>query len=1136
MADRLGQQFGNYRLVSLLGQGGFAEVYLGQHVRLTLQAAIKVLHTHLTDQEAEHFYQEAETVVKLMHPAIVRILDYDVQEGVPFLVMDYAPGGSLRRRHPKGSTLPLLQIVSYVKQVVAGLQYAHERKFIHRDIKPENMLVGRQQEVLLSDFGLAALAHSSASLSVQEAVGTLPYMAPEQIEGHPRAASDQYALGVVVYEWLCGVRPFEGSMTEVMVQHLTMPPPPLHERVATIPRELEQVVLRALAKEPKDRFASVQDFAEALEQVSQIGLLPPAPFLYATEAIPPTSQSARETKLALAADSPRLPSDLVAPPGSSVVPDQASQGSARGGQKSMELLERDRHFEQLSELFHTATTGNGRTVLVSGEAGIGKTALVEQFVSQQCRAARRLWGACEALFTPRPLGPLYDIAAQTQGTLSTLMSRDTPRPMLFSALLDELQKSAIPTVVVFEDVHWADEATLDLIKFLGRRIPSLAALFIVTYRDDELSPDHPLWSVVGDLPSKAVARLRLAPLSEQAVTRLAQQAHRSVEELYTITGGNPFFVTEVLASETHDVPLTVRDAVLARIAHVSPAARPLLELASVVPTRTERWLLEAVLGSAVSALEECLSSGMLTLDQTMVAFRHELARQAIESTFSPLRRQALHTQVLRALLNHGENPSQAARLVHHATGAHDEALVIRYAPLAAQQAATRGAHREAAAQYATALHYADQLPPERQAELFEGRANECYLTGQTEEAVQARQAALRIWRQLDRADKVGYTLRWLSRLSWELGKSAEAEQYAVEAVHLLETLPPGAELAMAYSNRAQLYMLASDHTEAVQWGERAIALAESLGDVETLVHALNNVGSAQLSVQDGQGRVNLERSLRLALERGWEDHAGRAYANLASLTVDARDYARAARYLQEGIAYCIEHDLDNYGTYMRAYQAQVRFEQGTWEEAAEEAARLLDRHRLAPVNKIPALVVLGWVRVRRGDQGSAAVLVEARDLALATGELERIAPVAAARAEAAWLQGNKEQCLAEVRVGYDLALAHEADPWTLGELCLWMWRAGGLSSPPGPIAEPFARQITGDWRGAAALWAQIGCPYEQALALADGDASAQRSALALFEQLGAQPAATLVRRRLHQQGMQEIPASEEQVNQNHSKL
>src|SRR6266568_4108818 len=237
MTDRVGQQFGNYRLVSLLGQGGYAEVYLGQHVRLELQAAIKVLHTYLTGSEAEHFYQEAQTIAKLTHPSIVRVFDYDVQEGVPFLVMDYAPNGSLRRRYPKGNVVPFPQIVSSVKQVADALQYAHEQKFIHRDVKPENMLVGRQQEVLLSDFGLAALVHSTGSLSAQEAVGTLPYMAPEQIEGHPRASSDQYALAVVVYEWLCGSRPFEGSVSELLVQHLSRLASMLTPPTAFIPSE-----------------------------------------------------------------------------------------------------------------------------------------------------------------------------------------------------------------------------------------------------------------------------------------------------------------------------------------------------------------------------------------------------------------------------------------------------------------------------------------------------------------------------------------------------------------------------------------------------------------------------------------------------------------------------------------------------------------------------------------------------------------------------------------------------------------------------------------------------------------------------------------------------------------------------------
>lgn len=788
----------------------------------------------------------------------------------------------------------------------------------------------------------------------------------------------------------------------------------------------------------------------------------------------------------------------------------------------MHLLERDHCFDQLSELLHMATTGRGKTVLISGEAGIGKTSLVEQFVSQHASVVRQLWGACEAFFTPRPLGPLYDIASQVGDSLLALMGHDTERPRLFSAFLDELRQGSLPTIVVFEDVHWADEATLDLIKFLGRRISHLPVLFLITYRENELNVNHPLRSVIGDLPGTAVARLSLAPLSEQAVAHLAEQAHRPAGPLYAITGGNPFFVTEALASNTGGVPLMVRDGVIARMTRISLSARNLLELVSVVPARTERWLLEAIPELKASAMEECLNIGMLDLSHTTVAFRHEIARLAVESTLSPLRRQALHAQVLQALLTRGEDSSQAARLVHHALGANDGVMVARYAPLAAQAAAVQGAHREAAAQYATALLKASRFSPERQAELLEGRAYECYLTSQMEEALQARLTALRIWQELDRSDQVGNTLRWLSRINWFLGRSDEAERYAMEAVQLLETLPPATGLAMAYSNRAQLAMLTDNLAEVIQWGERAIALAESVEDSETLVHALTNMGTALLTTQNEQGHVYLERSLRLALEKGWEEHVARAYTNLACCAVMSRDYPHAARFLQEGRAYCDEHDLDSWATYIGAWQARASFEQGRWDEAEEEATRVLNHCSLAPSTRIPALTVLGWVWLRRGDPGSMPLLDEARDLALATREPQRIVPVAAARAEAAWLRGDLQQCQEEARVGYDLVL-ERAYLWKLGELSFWMWRAGGLASVPEQIAEPFGRQIAGEWRQAAELWERLGCPYEQALAFADGDDQAKLDALALFERLGAQPAAALVRRQLREQGVTGVP-------------
>jgi serine/threonine protein kinase len=269
MADRVGQQLGNYRLIRLLGQGGFAEVYLGQHIYLETSAAIKVLHTRLASEEVEHFREEARTVARLVHPHIVRVLEFNVEDSTPYLVVDYAPNSTLRKRHPRGVPLPLSTVVSYVSQIASALQYAHEQKVIHRDVKPENMLVGRRGEILLSDFGIALVAQSSrynSTQGIQDMAGTIAYMAPEQIESQACPNSDQYSLAVVVYEWLSGARPFQGSFAEIAVKHTMVTPASIREKVPTLSQTAEEVVMKALAKDPRNRFATVQAFADALEQ------------------------------------------------------------------------------------------------------------------------------------------------------------------------------------------------------------------------------------------------------------------------------------------------------------------------------------------------------------------------------------------------------------------------------------------------------------------------------------------------------------------------------------------------------------------------------------------------------------------------------------------------------------------------------------------------------------------------------------------------------------------------------------------------------------------------------------------------------------------------------------------------------
>jgi DNA-binding CsgD family transcriptional regulator len=787
-----------------------------------------------------------------------------------------------------------------------------------------------------------------------------------------------------------------------------------------------------------------------------------------------------------------------------------------------DLVERDQYLHALNESLRQVAEGHGRAVLVSGEAGIGKTSLVEQFVERRPPGVRALWGACEALFTPRPLGPLYDIAQQAQTPLRAVLSSTANRAALFAAVMDECTSGPAPTILVIEDIHWADEATLDLIKYLARRIHQAPTLLLLTYRDDDFSRDHPLRLVFGDLPARDVTRLRLPPLSEAAVAALAEKADRPAADLYLATGGNPFFLIEALVSDAPGVPASISDAVLAQVSRRSSEAQRTLELVSVVPNKIEWWLFEAIGAEDTAAFEECLRAGMLHLDGEAVGFRHELARQAVESALSTARRRALHAAVVRALLERGVEQASLARLAHHAAQAEDSALALRFAPAAAKQASDRGAHREAAAHYATALRYADGLVPEQRARLLDGLSREYYLTRQNEDAVAPCKAALEIWRSLDQKERVGHDLCRLSRLSWILDRNAEAAYHGMAAVELLETLPPGRELAAAYGNMSQLRLLESDIAAALLWGKRAIALAERLDDSEAMSYALNNVGTAELAVGDEGGQAKLERSLQLALEHGFEDHAARAYANLADEMIKRHDYAQARIYIQDGMAYCAERDLVSWCYCLQGHQARARLDQGDWIGAEEDATAILRVPWASGTNRGPALLVLGYVRLRRGDPGAEALLDEARDLALATGELERIAPMAAARAEWRWLQGDRDQCVAEAKAGFQLALKHHY-PSYWGEAAIWLWRGGGLGAVPPRIPGPHALQISGDWRAAAALWEQVGCPYDQALALTDGDEPAQRAALAIFERLGGASAADLTRRRLRAHGVRGLP-------------
>jgi DNA-binding CsgD family transcriptional regulator len=787
------------------------------------------------------------------------------------------------------------------------------------------------------------------------------------------------------------------------------------------------------------------------------------------------------------------------------------------------LLERAAFLEELDTCLADAAAGRGRLALVSGEAGVGKTALVRHFCDERRGAARVVWGGCDALHTPRPLGPLVDVAAATGGRLQDVVESGDKPHAVFAALVEELA-SRRPTVAVLEDLHWADEATLDVLSLLGRRAEPVRALVVVTYRDDELDRAHPLRLVLGEVGrSPGVRRLELPALSVTAVEELAGPHGVDAADLHRRTDGNPFFVTEVLAAGEEDIPTTVIDAVLARAGRVSPEAYGLLERVAIMPPRMEMELLDALAGPRVEHLDECLASGMLEADGDAVAFRHELARLAIEDSMGPHQRAGLHRDALRGLRSSGGAGSDLARLAHHAEGAGDAQAVLEFAPAAALRAASLGAHREAAAQYARALRYADHLSRTEQGDLLERRSYECYVTDQLDDAIEALDLAAQRHREVGDRLAEGRSLRERSELMWCPGRIGPAEQAGEQAVAVLEELPAGRELGLAYTSVATLRMHADDAEGAKRWAGRALELGERLGEPQIVAHALGNIGAMEFMAGEQTGLEKLERSLAIAEQAGLDDELATTYVNLCRVGLRRRDYAILDRFLEAGIQHCSERDLSLWGLNLLVFRARARLDAGSWENAAADAELALHDPGTSPMPRIHASVVLGTVRARRGEPKAWEPLDAAFPYAEMSGQIAFVAPMAAARAEAALLEG-KPDMVADVTQDA-LALACDlGDSWVMGELAFWRWSAGISEEIPPGAAGPYAVGLAGDWSQAAELWTAIGCPYEAALALAEvDDPDALRLGLAELHRLGARPMATIVARKLRSRGVRVLP-------------
>ena len=784
------------------------------------------------------------------------------------------------------------------------------------------------------------------------------------------------------------------------------------------------------------------------------------------------------------------------------------------------LLERKTALDALAEIAAQARSGEGRLVLLEGEAGVGKSALLEQF-THDLPDSRLLSGACDGMFTPRPLGPLFDIAQQVHGRLHSLCRADASREQLFDALLTELCEPGPLPVVVIEDVHWADEATLDLLGFLARRIREIAVLLIVSYRNDELADTHPLRIALGHLAVQRCARrLPLAPLSAQAVRMLSAGRGVDPEELYRVTGGNPFYVREVLEAGLGEVPGSARDVVLARAARLGPKARETLEAAALIGGTVDERLLRHVV--AGPALAEVISSGLVA-GHPVLRFRHEIARQAIEQAVLPARRSELHARILQGLRTLGCDDD--ARLAFHAEEAGDGPAALEHAALAGRRARTLASHREAAGQFERALRFADGEAPASIAARWIELATELSMIDRWPDAETAYTRALENWRAAGDpprrrrhapADVRGVVAAVPRRRDPRRSRGRRRHpgtarphggtRGGIRQPRRVSECTPGVWTSSSRSPSAPRNSRSDSACPRCRAGPRRRRRRPCGSRVAT--------GSPCCAARC-RSRSRTESSTKPASPT----------RTCTSCIAANRDYAKADPYFHDGVAYCEDHDLGTYYNCLRGVRTSTLERLGRWDESAGIAEAVI-ASVASPVNRMIPMTSLALVAARR-DKGDVWPHLDAAMTAAdgSTGQMY-IGAVRLARAEARWLESDLTGARQEAELADD-ACANLTDPWLNGEIAVWLRRTGSPRTSQRELAEPYRLQLTGNHRGAAELFDALGCPYDAALALLDApDELALRRALDICNSLGAVATARIIRQKMRSLGIRSVPVGQ----------
>jgi DNA-binding CsgD family transcriptional regulator/tetratricopeptide (TPR) repeat protein len=799
----------------------------------------------------------------------------------------------------------------------------------------------------------------------------------------------------------------------------------------------------------------------------------------------------------------------------------------------MDLLERKNDLAKLSLLWANATAGWGKTVLITGEAGVGRTSFLQQFSQEIKNTGAYYVGCCEPLFSPRPLGPLYDIAPRLGKTFTQSIRNQENHSVIFASLLEELSRSAKPICLVIEDAQWADAGTLDLIQYLGRRIEALPILFVLSYRTCELAADHPLKAALGSLLREHTDRIDLLPLSRECVAGLAHKHSVRTDLLYELTQGNPFYLTEVLNTSSDTLPETVTRFIASKLAALSPAARQLCELVSTIPNEAELSVISQITFGCESKLkgddpelvERCTNSGLIDFTGTGLRFRHEIARRAVENSLSVLKRKSWHGVMLEIMIRDQTLPK--ARLVHHAAQAGLGALVLELAPQAAQEASLAGAHREACHHFATAIPFAKHSPLQVQAMLYEGWAYHGLMsTSMDSRFVEALKRAITLWKEIGNVERVGYNLRMLSVLNWSLGRIEDSFACVTEAIALLEKIPPSHALAMAYSMRSQNFVATSNLDQAIIWGEKALKVATKLEATEAIVHALCNLGTALMRSHCVEGETMIKRSIAIGQARGFHEPTGVAYINYCESLLWQFRLAEAELVCNEGLDFVKRTGAWALSFSLMGLLAQIAARLNRFGESQTLAQKVLENTSLSPLVRWPALAATAMCLTRIGHPDGFAKLDElvalSRKLSLPHHQLH----ASIMQVETFWIAGDLVRAKRALASALELR-GDESSPWLIGQLSIWWHRLNTRLDPSGlpvdvAIAAPFALEISGDVMGAASWWSERAFTFEQAICLMHAGDDGLVAAAQLLTQIEATPAVHRLRqlaRKLKIQGV-----------------